>query len=157
MASLDSEVLGKDYLLIWNMLFTFPYDHFFFIPFNKQIIILHGAKLIQLLCFFIFFEWHDYSAVNFPKPRCGLSSVSGCLILLPFGQCFRHPVFQTVTEIVPIARSNMIKDDQKKRWGLKRRPNFSAKYEATRGSPIPLFGKGMLFNLFSFGEISGLT
>ena len=47
------------------MLFTFPYDRFFFIPFNKKIIILHGAKLIQLLCFFfIFFEWHDYSAVN---------------------------------------------------------------------------------------------
>ena len=65
MASLDSEVLGKDYLLIWIMLFTFPYDRFFFIPFNKKIIILHGAKLIQLLCFFfIFFEWHDYSAVN---------------------------------------------------------------------------------------------
>ena len=97
------------------MLFTFPYDRFFFIPFNKQIIILHGAKLIQLLCFFfIFFEWHDYSAVNFPKQRCGLSSVSGCLILLASGQCFRHPVFQTVPEIVPIARSNLIRDDQKK-------------------------------------------
>ena len=59
--------------------------------------------------FFIFFEWHDYSALNFPKQRCGLSSVSGCLILLPFGQCFRHPVFQTVPEIVPIARLEMIK------------------------------------------------
>ena len=55
MASLDSEVLGKDYLLIWIMPFTFPYDRFFFIPFNKQIIILHGAKLIQLLCFFFYF------------------------------------------------------------------------------------------------------
>ena len=64
--------------------------------------------------FFIFFEWHDYSAVNFPKQRCGLSSVSGCLILLASGQCFRHPVFQTVPEIVPIARSNLIRDDQKK-------------------------------------------
>ena len=157
MASLDSEVLGKDYLLIWIMLFTFPYDRFFFIPFNKQIIIFTVLSLYNCCVFFIFFEWHDYSAVNFPKQRCGLSSVSGCLILLPFGQCFRHPVFQTVTEIVPIARSNMIRDDQKKGWGLKRRPNFSAKHEATRGSPIPLFGKGMLFNLFSFGEISGLT
>ena len=157
MASLDSEVLGKDYLLIWIMLFTFPYDRFFFIPFNKQIIIFTVLSLYNCCFFFIFFEWHDYSAVNFPKQRCGLSSVSGCLILLPFCQWFRHPVFQAVPEIVPIAKSNMIKDDQKKGWGLKRRPNFSAKREVTRGSPLPLFGNGMLFNRFSYGEISGLT
>ena len=136
------------YFPIWSFLFHSlqQANHFFY-----------GAKLIQLLCFFIFFEWHDYSAVNFPKQRCGLSSVSGCLILLPFCQWFRHPVFQAVPEIVPIAKSNMIKDDQKKGWGLKRRPNFSAKREVTRGSPLPLFGNGMLFNRFSYGEISGLT
>ena len=124
------------------MLFTFPYDRFFFIPFNKQIIIFTVLSLYNCCFFFIFFEWHDYSAVNFPKQRCGLSSVSGCLILLPFGQCFRYPVFQAVPEIVPIARSNLIRDDQKKGWGLKRRPNFSAKLEATRGSPYTPFREG---------------
>ena len=157
MASLDSEVLGKDYLLTWIMLFTFPYDRFFFIPFNKQIIIFTVLSLYNRCVFFNFLRMARLFCCKFPKQRCGLSSVSGCLILLPFGQCFRHPVFQTVTEIVPIARSNMIKDDQKKGWGLKRRPNFSAKREATRGSPLPLFGNGMLFNRFSYGEISGLT
>ena len=53
MASLDSEVLGKDYLLIWIMLFTFPYDRFFFIPFNKQIIIFTVLSLYNY-CVFLF-------------------------------------------------------------------------------------------------------
>ena len=52
MASLDSEVLGKDYFLIWIMLFTFPYDRFFFIPFNKQIIIYTVLSLYN--CVFLF-------------------------------------------------------------------------------------------------------
>ena len=114
MASLDSEGIRKRLLAYMNYAVYFPIRSFLFHSLQQANHYFYGAKLIQLLCFFIFFEWHDYSAVNFPKQRCGLSSVSGCLILLPFGQCFHHPVFQTVTEIVPIARSNMIRDDQKK-------------------------------------------
>ena len=149
MASLDSEGIRKRLLAYMNYAVYFPIWSFLFHSLQQANHYFYGAKLIKLLCFFIFFEWHDYSAVNFPKPRCGLFAT--------IWPVFPSSVFQTVTEIVPIARSNMIRDDQKKGWGLKRRPNFSAKHEAIRGSPITLFGKGMLFNLFSYGEISDLT